>query len=133
MDELEADEGVDSGSDVVEHDAPAFGKEFDLADWRRLGDVEEAEEDEPDDRVFPTGRGGNEGDPLADDLVGDDDLGVFAAALAGDDGRGGDGDGEQDQCGCGGEEGEFVASGETGCGRRGDGEVADDEPDCGCG
>ena len=129
MDELEADQGVDSGGDVVEHDAPAFGEEFDLADGRGLGDVEEAEEDESDERVFPSGGGGDEGDPLADDFVGDDDLGVFAAAFAGDDGRGGDGDGEQDECGCGGEESELVAGCEAGCVAAGYGEVAGDEPD----
>ena len=95
MDELEADQGVDSGADVVEHDAPALGEEFDFADGRRFGDVEEAKEDEADERVFPSGGGGDERDPLADGFIGDDDLGVFAAAFAGDDGRGGDGDGEQ--------------------------------------
>ena len=103
MDELEADQGVDSGGDVVEHDAPAFGEEFDLADGRGFGDVEEAKEDEADERVFPSGGGGDEGDPLADGFVGDDDLGVFAAAFAGDDGRGRDGDGEQEERGRGGE------------------------------
>jgi hypothetical protein len=95
VDELEADQGVDSGGDVVEHDAPAFGQEFDLADGRRLSDVEKAKEDECDERVFPASGRGDEGDPLADDFVGDHDLGVFAAAFAGDDGRGGD----ADQCG----------------------------------
>src|SRR5271163_4467315 len=97
MNELDANQGVNSGCNVVEHDPPAFGQRLDSADGLRLPDVEDAEENETDESVLPTRGGGNEGDPLADYFVRDHKLRVFAAALAGDDGRGWNRYGQQNE------------------------------------
>ena len=45
----------DAGGYVVEHDAGAGGEGFELADGPGLEDVEEAEENEGQDRVGPVG------------------------------------------------------------------------------
>ena len=87
-----ADEGEEAGGDVVQHDAGAGGEGFEPADGPGLPDVEEAEEDEGEEGVGPVGAHGDEGEPLAGDLVDDDEAGVFAAGFAGDDGCGGDAD-----------------------------------------
>src|ERR1035437_991785 len=75
---------------IVEDDAPSLGKLFELADGEGLGDVEYPEEEEGDQGVTPVGVAADEGDPLAGDLVDDDELGVLAAGFAGDNGGGGD-------------------------------------------
>ena len=119
MEELGADgEGEEAGGYVVEHDAGAVGEAFELADGRRLEDVEEAEEEQGESGVAPVGGDGDEGDELAGDLVDDDVAGVFAAGFAGDDGGGGDADEGGDDCGdgCADCQGEWALGG--GCGRR---------------
>ena len=83
-------QSIQSGCDVVEDDAPAFGKAFKTADWKGLSNVEEAEKDEGDKAVTPIGGAEEKRDPLAGYLVDDDKAGVVAAALAGGDGGGGD-------------------------------------------
>ena len=65
-----------------------------MTNGKGFGDVEKAEEDEGDETVTPVGWAEEQSDSLAGDFVDDDDLRVFAAALAGDDGSGGDAEGE---------------------------------------
>jgi hypothetical protein len=82
-------QSIQPGCDVVEDDAPACREAFEAADWERLGDVEEAEENEGDQSVTPVGRAEEEGDPLACHFVDDDKAGVVTAALARCDGSSG--------------------------------------------
>jgi len=60
-----------------------------------LGDVEEAKKNESDERVTPIGAAAEEGDPLADDLVDDDECGSWRP-IHGDDGGGGDAEEERE-------------------------------------
>jgi len=46
MNQLRDGECVDASSYVIEHNAGAAVEAFELADWRRLEDVEEPEEQE---------------------------------------------------------------------------------------
>ena len=96
---LGADEGEDAGGYVVEHDARAGGEGFELADGPGLEDVEEAEEDEGEDGVWPVGGAEDEGDELAGYLVDDDVAWVFAGGFAGYDGGGWDADESDDDRG----------------------------------
>src|SRR5450631_1297341 len=80
---------------IIEYDSPSFGEAFKLTDGRRLGHVEETEEDQGDKSVAKIERASEESDPLTGYLIDDDDLGIFSARLAGDDGRGGDTDQER--------------------------------------
>src|SRR5271155_872294 len=129
MNELDADQGVNPGCDVVEHDTPAFGQVFNFANWRRFPDIEGAEENQADERVLPTPGSGNERDPLADYFVRDHKLRVFAAALAGDDRRGWNRYGQQKERRTGGDPGEFHCGQKIG--RTGYGEMAHPQPDRG--
>ncbi len=83
-------QSIQAGGYIIEHDAPACGEFFELADREGFGDIEKAEEDESDEGVTPVGVAAEEGDSLAGNFVDDDELRVVAAGLAGDDGRGGD-------------------------------------------
>ena len=89
MDELGDGEGEEASGDVVEHDAGAGRDALELADGRRLEDIEETEEEEGDGGVLPVRADGDEGDELAGDFIDDDVPGVFTAGLAGDDRGGG--------------------------------------------
>ena len=91
-------ESVKSGCDVIEHDSDAFGKFFQLANWRRLEDVEDSKKYKTDEKSLPRQRDGDESDQLSGNFVDDDELGVFGSAGAGDAGRGGDAD-QRDQDG----------------------------------
>ena len=94
-------QSIQARRDIIEYDAPSFGKAFKLTDGKRLGDVEEAEKGEADKAVVPIGGAEEQGDPDAGYFVDDDELGVFAAGFAGDDGGGGDaqdqGEGDPDK------------------------------------
>ena len=76
-------------------------------------------------RVAPVEGAEEQGDPLAGDFVDDDELGVFAAGFAGDDGGGGDA--EDDGEGDAGEEGDEESV------RRGMGEPGAGGPEQDCG
>lgn len=90
-------ESVKSGCDVIEHDSDAFGKFFQLVNWRRLEDVEDSKKYKTGEKSFPRERDGDEGDQLSGNFVDDDELGVLSSAGAGDAGGGGDADqGDQD-------------------------------------
>jgi hypothetical protein len=80
------EESEEAGDDVVEHDAGALRESFKAADGARLGDVEEAEEDQRERGVLPVRLHKDESDELAGYLVNDDEAGVFAAGLPRDDG-----------------------------------------------
>ena len=82
---------------IIEDNAPALGKLFKPADGKGLGDVEEAEENEGDEGVTPVGGAAEQGDPLAGDLVDDDELRIVTAGFAGDDGGGGDADQQRER------------------------------------
>ena len=99
-------EGEEAGSDVVEHDAGAFGQGFELPDGPGLGDIEGPEEQEAHGGVLPVRRNGDEGDEHTRGLIHDDEAGILAAGLARDDGRGRDADERHDQRGHGGGDGE---------------------------
>ncbi len=77
---------------------PSLQATFKLAHWKRLGDVEETKKDKAEEAVDPIGRAEEKGDPYAGDLVDDDELRIFAAGFAGNDGGSGDAesDGESD-------------------------------------
>src|ERR1700761_1320502 len=79
VDELHANERVDSCAEVVDDNADALREGFEAADRLRLQDVEEAEEKERENRVRPVGWDGDECDELAGDLVDDDEARVFPA------------------------------------------------------
>src|ERR1017187_9628278 len=74
---------------IVEDDSPAFGKAFELAGGERLGDIEEPEEDQGDQRVAPVGGAEEQRDPLPGNLVDDHEAGVVAAGFARGNGGGG--------------------------------------------
>jgi hypothetical protein len=88
-------QSIQPGTHIIEHDAPAFGKLFELAEGKGLGDVEKAKENEGDEGMTPVGVAAEEGDPLADCFIDDHEAGVVAAAFAGDDGGGGDAEDER--------------------------------------
>src|SRR5580698_9542390 len=79
-------QSIQPGGDVVEDDTPAFRQALKLAGGKRLGDIEEAEEDEGEDGGDPVGRAEEQGDPLAGNFVDDDKAGIVTAAFAGGDG-----------------------------------------------
>ena len=81
---------------VIDDDAPAAGQAFKAANGEGLGDVEEAKEDKGDEGVTPVEAAAEQGDPLADDLIDDDELRVLAAGFAGNNGGGGDAEDERD-------------------------------------
>jgi len=85
-------QSVKSGCDVIEHDSDAFGKFFQLANWRRLEDVEDSKKYKTGEKSFPRKRDGDEGDQLSGNFVDDDELRIFADGGAGDAGRGWDPD-----------------------------------------
>src|ERR1035438_2282694 len=64
---------------IVEDDSPAFGKALELAGGKRLGDVEEPEEDQGDQGVAPVYGAEEQRDPLPGNLVDDDELRVVTA------------------------------------------------------
>jgi hypothetical protein len=61
-----------------------------LTDGERFGYVEEAKEEQGSEGMTPVGTAAEKGDPLAGDLVDDDEAGVVAAAFPGGDGGCGD-------------------------------------------
>jgi hypothetical protein len=77
--QLRAGQGQEPGGYVVEHDASAGGETFELADGRRLEDVEDSEEDEGYGCVTPVSRDRDEGDELTGNFVDDNVARVFAA------------------------------------------------------
>ncbi len=95
MDELGDREREEASADVIQHDAGTAMKAFELANGRRLEDVEGSEEYEGDCSVLPVGGDRDQGDELAGDLVDYDMSGIFAARFARDDGGGR----YADQCG----------------------------------
>src|SRR5439155_2859478 len=85
---------IDANHDVIQVDTQSAKKGFQLADGRRLPDIEEAEEGERGEVALPVERAcASERDPLAEDFVYDDDLRIFEFLDFGGDGsglRGGD-------------------------------------------
>ncbi len=68
---------------------PSLRAGLQLTGGKRLGDVEEPEEDQGNQPVTPVGRAAQQGDPLAGDLVDDHESRIMPAAFAsGDGGRG---------------------------------------------
>ena len=63
--ELSACQCEEAGGYVVEHDAGACGEPFELADGRRLENVERTEKKQGKSCVFPVRRDGDESDELA--------------------------------------------------------------------
>src|SRR6185437_913145 len=100
-DELHEDESVEAGAEVVDDDAGAFWECFETANWRRLQDVEEAEEEKREQSVRPVGRECDECDELAADFIDDNEAWIFALRLAchacGCGNAEGDGERERDQ------------------------------------
>ena len=85
-------ESVKSGCDVIEHDSDAFRKFFQLANWRRLEDVEDSKKYKTGEKSLPRKRDGDESDQLSGNFVDDDKLGIFGGGGAGNAGRGRDAD-----------------------------------------
>ena len=82
-------QSIQPGGHIVEDDAPAFGEAFELAGGKGLGDIEEAKENKSDEGVTPVEGAEEQRDPLAGDFVDDHEFRIVAAALARDDGGGG--------------------------------------------
>ena len=82
--------------DIIEHDAGAIWKSFQLPYRRRLEDIKRSKKYKTGERSFPREGDGDERDQLAGYLVDDDELGVFASRRTRYPGGGGDAD-ERDQ------------------------------------
>ena len=82
--------------DIIEHDAGAIWKSFQLTNRRRLEDIKRSKKYKTGERSFPREGDGNERDQLSGYLVDDDELGIFASRGTRHPGRGGNAD-ERDQ------------------------------------
>jgi len=90
---------VDSRTEIVDDDACAGGKSFKLTDRGWLEYIEDSKADKAEQGIFELSGEGDEGEPLTGYFVDDNDLRVFAATLAGDDGSRWDTDsGRDDGC-----------------------------------
>ena len=79
---MHEDEGIDSGSEIVDHYAGALGQAFQLPDGERFPHVEDTEEYKAHEKSFPSQRNSDEGDQLAGDFIDDDELWIFDAGCA---------------------------------------------------
>ena len=68
-----------AGGNIVEHYAQTLGQGFQLADRRRLENVERSKKYKTCEQALPGQGRGDESDELSCDLVNDDDLRVFNA------------------------------------------------------
>ena len=77
-------ESVNSCCDIVEHDTGPFGQTFQLANRRRLENVECSKKYKTSEESLPRQGNSDEGDELSGDFVDDDKLRVFGAGGARD-------------------------------------------------
>ena len=76
-------ERIKSRSQVVHHNAGAFGQSLQSPDGKRLPNIEHTEEYKTREKCFPRERNGDERDKLAGDFIDDDELRIFRAVGAG--------------------------------------------------
>ena len=70
-------ERINSRSQVVHHDAGAFGQPLQSPDGKRLPHIEDTKEYKAREKSFPSQRDGDERDQLPRDFIDDDELRVF--------------------------------------------------------
>ncbi len=80
---LQDDQSVNSGAEVVHHNARALRQLFKPADWEGLRDIECTEEYKAREQWFPKDGARDERDELSGDLVDHHVLRIFPAATAG--------------------------------------------------
>ena len=76
-------EGINSRSQIVDHNPGAFGQALQSADGKRLPNIEQSEEDKAHEKSFPKKWDGDKGDQLACDFVDDYELRIFGAVGTG--------------------------------------------------
>ena len=109
-------ERVEARAEIIHHNAGAFGKPLQSANWKWFQNVEDTKEYKAGEKRFPGKRDGDEGDELAGNFVDDDELGIFEADGAGDAAGGGDADESDDGRGDDGGPG-LAAQGDAGDGQ----------------
>src|SRR5450755_4717439 len=95
-------ERVKSRSQIIHHNARAFGKPLQSPNRKRLPNIEHTKEYKAREKSFPSERDGDEGNQLSRDFIDDDKLRIFYAGAARDQGGGGNSD---DGHGSGGDDG----------------------------
>src|ERR1043166_9493256 len=78
---------IQAGPNVIEHDAPSARQFFDLAQRRRLQNIESSKKYKTGERILPLRRNSDEGDELARDFVYDHETWVNNARFPRDDRR----------------------------------------------
>src|SRR5580692_7135224 len=91
-------ERIKSRAQVVYHNAGAFGKPLQPANWEWFPDIEDTKEYKARDKRFPSERDGDESNELSCNFVNDDELRVFHAGGACNLCSGGNSD-ERNYCG----------------------------------
>src|SRR5437588_1822684 len=88
--ELHQRQRVKAGANIIEHDPPAAGQFFQQPQRWRFENIESSKKYKTGKSILPSQRNRNKGDPLADNFVNNDEVGVGLAALAFYRRRGGD-------------------------------------------
>src|SRR5205807_3639187 len=88
--ELHQRQRVQAGANIIEHDPPAAGQFFQQPQRRRFENIEPSKKYKTGKSILPSQRNRNKGDPLANNFVNNDEVGVGLAALAFYRRRGGD-------------------------------------------
>ncbi len=70
-------ERIHSRSQIVHHDAGAFGQPLQSADRKRLPHIEDTEEYKAGKKSFPSEGDSDQRDELAGDFIDDDELRIF--------------------------------------------------------
>ena len=77
-------ERIKSRSQVVHHNASAFGQPLQSPNRKRLQNIEDTEKYKAREKGFPSERNGDERNQLPGDFIDDDELRVFRAGGARD-------------------------------------------------
>lgn len=81
---MEQQNGVESRSYIIHHNASSTRKSLQAAQRKRLDDIESSKEYKTCQKVFPIQGNTNQRDHLSCDLINHDEAWIFLAALAGD-------------------------------------------------
>jgi len=77
-------ERIKPRSQVVHHNARAFGQPLQSPNWKRLPNIEDTEEYKGREKAFPGQRDGDERNQLSGNFINDDKLRVFRLVVASD-------------------------------------------------
>ena len=77
-------EGIKSRSQIVDHNASAFGQPFQPPDGKWLPDIEDTEKYKAQEKSFPSERDSDKRNQLPRDFIDDDELRIFRAGGARD-------------------------------------------------